>query len=219
MISNCTVSCHPIRPSIPRRTESARDIWPNLPRIRVIEMWLIGELAARNIGGMTTAPRGGILLSSLLSLAPLYNSRHHHRDARPPGIPPACVSLHSAPSPRRARTLIFGSVLTRLPAATTDVSLDSSPPTTAENFFLGRIGKTPQLDQSLSGYVTSFATFVGGGATALAAATAATAAATTMSNRRPLPPSSSLPLYLSAASRARSVALKLLAGRRTPRNW
>ena len=134
----CSPSCYPIRPSIPRRTESARDLWLNLPRIRVIEMWLIGELAARNIGGMTTAPRGGILLSSLLSLAPLYNSRHHHRDARPPGIPPACVSLHSpAPSPRRARTLIFGSVLTRLPAATTDVSLDTSPPSRGEHFLPG----------------------------------------------------------------------------------
>ena len=42
-----------------------------------------------------------------------------------------CVSCR--PSPGGGRALIFGSVLTRLPAATTDISLVSSPSTGGED--------------------------------------------------------------------------------------
>ena len=138
----CLPAILSIHRSIPHRTRSDTEFQPILPPAsghsphfgephRVIETWLIGE-RARNIGGITAAPRG-----ILLSLAPLYNSRHHRRAALPPaGAGPACVSLLLPPSlggRRRERTLIFGSVLTRLPAATTDISLNSPPPTRGEH--------------------------------------------------------------------------------------
>ena len=65
-------------------------------------------------------------LSPSLSLAPLYNSRHHRAGRRRVLWPwPACVSLlpplppPSPPEEEGALALIFGSVLTRLPAAAT----------------------------------------------------------------------------------------------------